>query len=340
MLLISKIPKFYFFLFTIFLTLPFLHDPYYIDIVIMTLIWGAIASAWNISGGFAGMFSLGHAGYLGIGAYTSTLLFLNFQISPWISILIGGLASALFAFIIGVLCFRLKGPFYTLATISFAELIHISTTQLRDVTKGSMGLQIPFESGWTSMIFDDPKTYAYLFLLLLLIIYSISSYIQNSKWGYFLTAMREDSDAASSLGVKITLVKMSSTCLSAFLTGVCGTFLAQYILFIEPENVLSLSISIQIAMIAIVGGMGSAAGPIIGSILLTPIGILLRGYATEISGLHLFIYGLILVLVVLYMPNGIAHSLNNLFKKKLHLKLKWRRKGEYNKNVSTTERHW
>lgn len=327
-----KIPRFSFVLLAIFLLLPFLTDQYLIDIVIMTFIWAAVASAWNISGGYAGQFSLGHAGYLGIGAYTTTLLYLHFHLSPWIGMLIGGVAAAVFACLIGTMCFRLRGPFYTLATIAFAELVYISATQLRDLTQGTIGLQIPFDPGWANMIFQEPKSYLYLAFLLVIGVYAISSCIERSKLGYYLVAMREDADAARSLGVNITFVKMFSTCLSAFLTAICGTVLAQYILFIEPENILSLSISVQIAMLAIVGGMGSAAGPIIGSMLLTPLGILLRGYATEVSGLHLFIFGLILILVVLYLPNGIAHGVDALWKRRVSWN--WGKKNDGEKTVT------
>ena len=326
----AKVPRFYGVLLVMLALLPWVQDPYYIDIVIMTFIWATVASAWNISGGYAGQFSLGHAGYLGIGAYTSTLLYLNFGISPWIGMIIGGVAAMLFAFLIGIVCFRLRGPFYTLATIAFAELIHISTIQLRDVTQGSMGLQLPYEPGFLHLIFEEPKTYAFLAFFLMVLVYGISSGIQRSRLGYFLVAMREDADAARSLGINVTFLKLASTGLSAFLTAICGTFLAQYILFIEPENILSLPLSIQIAMIAIVGGMGSAAGPIIGSILLTPLGILLRGYATDISGLHLFIYGLLLVVIVLYLPNGLVSGWEKVIKKSGWVKS--RRGG--NQNVS------
>ncbi|MEH7014123.1 branched-chain amino acid ABC transporter permease [Neobacillus niacini] len=305
---LMSLSKIYYFFAFLLLMVIFLPGDFFLDIITMTFIWGAVASAWNISGGYAGQFSLGHAGFLGVGAYTSSLLYINFHISPWVGMIIGGILAALFALIIGVLCFRLKGPFYTLATIAFAELVFISTTQLREITNGSMGIQLPFESGIANFIFEETRTYAILSFILLMIVFLISSYIKNSKIGYYLIAMREDPDAASSLGVNIKFLKLFATGLSAFLTAICGTFLVQYILFIEPANILSLSISIKIAMIAIVGGMNLPQGPVIGAILLTPLELLLRGYTSDIAGLHLFLFGIILVLVVLFQPKGLAES--------------------------------
>ncbi|MEK5442993.1 branched-chain amino acid ABC transporter permease [Fredinandcohnia sp. FSL W7-1320] len=300
------IPKTYYFFGILFLLAVFVQGDFILDIITMTFIWAALASAWNISGGYAGQFSLGHAGFLGVGAYTSTLLYINFEVSPWFGMILGGIIAALFALLIGVLCFRLKGPFYTLATIAFAELVFISSTQLRDITNGSMGLQIPFETGFINFVFEDANTYAILSFILMFVVFLISSYIKNSKIGYYLIAMREDPDAASSLGINIKFLKLFATSLSAFLTAICGTFLVQYILFIEPANFLMLSISIKIAMIAIVGGMNLPIGPVLGAILLTPLELLLRGYTSEIAGLHLFIFGLILLLVVLVQPKGLA----------------------------------
>jgi branched-chain amino acid transport system permease protein len=300
--------KIYYLFAILFLMVIFGQGDFFLDILTMTFIWAAVASSWNISGGYAGQFSLGHAGFLGLGAYTSSLLYLNFDISPWIGMVIGGILSAIFALIIGIICFRLKGPFYTLATIAFAELVYISVTQLRDITNGSMGIQIPYDNGFLNFIFEETRTYAILSFILLIVVFLISSYIKNSKIGYYLVAMREDPDAASSLGVNIKFLKLFSTCISAFLTAICGTFIVQYILFIEPANILALTISVKIAMIAIVGGMNVPHGPMIGAILLTPLELLLRGYTSEISGLHTFIFGLILIFVVLYQPKGLAES--------------------------------
>ncbi|SFE93146.1 branched-chain amino acid ABC transporter permease [Alteribacillus iranensis] len=306
--MLNKIPKFTWVFVGLFLLTIIFQERFFLDMLVMTFIWAAIASAWNITGGYAGQFSLGHAGFLGLGAYTSTILYVNFGISPWVGMLIGGIIAAALAYVISILCLRLKGPFFTLATIAFAELIFISATQLRGVTQGSMGMSIPYEPGFANMIFVETKTYAIIMFIFMIIVYLLSSYIKRSKMGFYLTAVKEDPDAAQSLGINIKKIKSTSACISAFFTAIGGTLLANYLLFIEPENVLELQISIHIAMIAIVGGMNSPAGPIIGSILLTPLEIILRGYATQVAGLHLMFFGLILILVVLYKPNGLVEG--------------------------------
>lgn len=316
---LKRMPKFYYVLFALLILTFVVQERFLLDILVMTFLWGAVAGAWNITGGYAGQFSLGHAGFLGIGAYTSTLLYLNFSLSPWIGMWIGALIASLFAFFISILCLRLRGPFYTLATIAFAELVFIATTQLRGITEGSMGLSIPFEPSFSKMIFVETKSYALLMFLFMVIVYFISAYIKNSKTGYYLVAIREDADASQSLGINIKALKTFAFCISAFLTAIGGSLLANYLLFIEPENVMALTISIHIAMIAIVGGMNSPAGPIVGSILLTPLEIFLRGYTSQIAGLHLFCFGLILILVVLYKPNGLADGVEKwLAKRTVH----------------------
>lgn len=316
---IKRIPKFYIVLLLLLVIALLIQSKYLLDIIVMVFIWAGIANAWNISGGFAGQFSLGHAAFLGIGAYTSTLLYLNFSIPIVVGMLIGAVIASIFALITSVLFLRLRGPFYTLATIAFAELIFISVTQLRGVTQGAMGLSIPYEPNFLNLILTETKGYTILAFIFMLLVYMVSSYIKNSKTGYYLVAIKEDVDASQSLGINVTKLKTLAACISAFFTAIGGSLLTSYILFVEPENLLELPISIKIAMIAIVGGMNSPAGPILGAIILVPLEIFLRGFATDIAGLHLFCFGLILILVVLYKPKGIIDGMdvwfNNLFNK-------------------------
>ncbi|MCL5047007.1 MAG: branched-chain amino acid ABC transporter permease [Actinobacteria bacterium] len=238
--------------------LPLVDNLFYLDIITLTLIWGAIAGAWNISGGFAGQFSLGHSAFLGIGAYTSTLLYVRLGVTPWIGLLAGGTLAAMVAGILGGLTFRLKGPFFTLVTIAFAQLVNIAAVQLRRLTSGSLGINIPFTPGVWNFTFENRVVYAYAALGLLVLVYGISTWLGRSKLGYYLVAMRENEDAARSLGVDSFRAKVVVTIVSAFLTAVAGSFLAQYILFIEPDSVLSVELSIQMAMISIIGGLGTA----------------------------------------------------------------------------------
>lgn len=311
--ILSKTPKLYFVLFLLPLASLFIESNYILDMMVMVFIWGGIATAWNISGGFAGQFSLGHAGFLGIGAYTSALLLVNYSIPVFIGMLIGGLVAALFAFLTSVLFLRLRGPFFVLATIAFAELIHISVNQLRGVTQGAMGVTIPYEPNFLNFIFSETQSYIFLTFAFLLIVYTVTYYIRNTKTGYYLFAIKDDVEASKSLGINVTRLKTLAFCISAFFTAVGGSLLASYLLFIEPENVLTLDISIKIAMIAIVGGMYSPAGPIIGAIIIVPLEIFLRGFSTAVPGLDLLFFGIILILVVLFKPKGVVDGMDTWF---------------------------
>jgi len=293
------------------LIIGFIQNPFYLDIFIMILLWGILASSWNIAGGYAGMFSLGHGAFIGIGAYTSSMLFIHFDLSPWLGMFLGAIAAGVVASVLGYICGRLKGHYFALATIAFGELAHISGVQLKELTRGSEGLSIPFRPGWANFMFSDKVIYAYIGLAFLAGIYFLCLLIERTKLGYYLVSIREDEEAAKSLGVNTPLVKTLAIGLSGFLAAVGGTFYAQYILFIEPDTVLSfVNFSVQVALITIIGGMGRALGPIVGSFLLTPLSMLLRAYlGGALSGLHIVIYGFLLIIVVLFLPYGIVNTL-------------------------------
>jgi branched-chain amino acid transport system permease protein len=288
----------------------FMQNPFYLDVLIMILLWALLASSWNIAGGYAGMFSLGHGAFIGIGAYASSMLFIHFKLSPWVGMIIGAVAAGIVASFLGYICGRLKGHYFALATIAFVELINITGVQLKELTRGSEGLSIPFHPGWLNFMFESKVTYAYIGLVFAAIFYFLSLTLERSKLGYYLVAMREDEDAAKSLAINTPLVKMISIGLSGFLAAIGGTFYAQYILFIEPDTVLSFNFSVQVALVTIVGGMGTALGPIIGSFLLTPLSMLLRAYlGGGLAGLHIVIYGFLLLIVVFFIPDGVVNAI-------------------------------
>ena len=300
------------------IAIGFVRNPFYLDILIMILLWGMLASSWNIAGGYAGMFSLGHGAFIGIGAYMSSMLFIHFKLSPWLGMVVGAVAAGIVATLLGYVCGRLKGHYFALATIAFVELANISGVQLKELTRGSEGLTIPFHPGWANFMFQDKVTYAYIGLAFITGIYFLSLFIERSKLGYYLVALREDEDAAKSLGVDTSRVKMIAIGISGFFAAVGGTFYAQYILFIEPDTVLSFSFSVQVALVTIIGGMGTALGPIVGSFLLTPLSMLLRAYlGGGLSGLHIVIYGMLLIVVVLFLPEGIVNTIKGHFKKNI-----------------------
>lgn len=301
--------------FTALLFFPLLvKSKFYIHIMILIFLYAAASSGWNIVGGYAGQMSLGHAAFFGIGAYTSTLLFVHFGLTPWLGLWVGGLFSGIVAAVIGYACFRLRGDYFALATIAFAEVVRIVAIWWRSLTGGSMGILIPFKPGWAFMMFREKEIYYYLGLLLMTIVILLAYIIEKSRFGYYLRAIREDEDAAEALGVNAFKCKLIAAVISAFITGICGVYYAQYILFIEPEGVLALHLSIQLVLIAVIGGLGTVWGPIMGAFLVVPLSELLRGWlGGAMMGLNLFLYGIVLILVVTFMPNGLVPWFKRLF---------------------------
>jgi branched-chain amino acid transport system permease protein len=285
-------------------------NEFYLDALILIFLWGAFAGGWNILAGYAGMISLGHNAFFGIGAYTSTLLLLHFGLSPWIGMLVGGLFASSIGLILGVICFRLRSHYFALATLAFGEVGYIIAVNLRSLTGGSEGLALPIQPSLTLFSFAGKLPYAYIGLFFFLAVIAISYTIEHSRLGYYLTAFRENENAARALGVRTGKVRLIAMVISSFLSAVMGTFYAQYVVFIDPSSVMRIQISIQVALFAIVGGIGTALGPAIGAMIFVPIAMLLRAkMGTSLPGLHMIIYGVILVLVLLYMPQGIGSKL-------------------------------
>lgn len=289
---------------------------YYMDIIVQIFMWGAAASAWNIVGGYAGQLSLGHAAFFGIGAYTSSLLFIAFGLSPWIGMLAGGGLSALFALLVGYLSARLRGPFFALATIALAEVLQILAIYWRDLTGGGAGLLLPFKPGLVNFMFESKHTYAYVGLGFLLAVLVVTLAIERSRLGYYLVAIREEEDAARALGVRVLRMKLVAIVISAFFTSLVGSFYAQYILWLEPPYAFSLELSTQFALMAIIGGLGTWVGPLLGAVLIIPLAIFLRAWlGAAASGLYLVFYGMILVIVVLFMRQGIVVETRQAFRR-------------------------
>ncbi|MFZ0448189.1 MAG: branched-chain amino acid ABC transporter permease [Desulfatiglandaceae bacterium] len=292
----------------------FISNEFYLDGFVLVFLWGAFAGAWNILGGYAGMVSLGHNAFFAIGAYTSTLLFLNFGLSPWLGMIVGAMFAALVGVVLGLICFRLRSHYFALATLAFGQVSFIIAINWRSVTQGAEGLALPIEPDLSNMLFAGKLPYVYMGLILFLIVLAVSFAIEHSRLGYYLTAFRENEDAARALGVRTGRVRLIAIAVSAFLSAVTGTFYAQYVVYIDPISVSRLQLSVQVALFAIVGGLASSLGPAIGAIIFVPITILLRAkLGTSLPGLHMIIYATVLILVLLYMPKGIYGTLREKF---------------------------
>ena len=290
---------------------PFVTNEYVLHVMILILFSVVLSQAWNLLGGFAGQFSLGHAAFFGLAAYTSTLAFIWYGISPWLGMFAGAGLAVASSLLIGSLCFRLRGPFFSLITIAFGEALRLVFLNWGSLTGGPVGLLVPLmrDSPWDFQ-FQSRQPYYYVILCMALGVVYAAYRIRNSQLGLCFIAIREDEDAAESLGINAFRYKLIALAISVFFTALAGTFYAQYILYLHPDSVMSLNFSIEIALPAIVGGMGTIWGPIIGSILLTPLSELTRAIlGGSYAGVYLIMHGAILVLIVLFMPNGVAHAI-------------------------------
>lgn len=310
-----------------------------LNLFLMIFLMGYWSQCWNILGGFAGQLSLGHAAYVGVGAYTSSLLYVNFGVSPWIGMVAGMGVSAAIGLVIGFLSFhyRLAGPFFALATIAFAELIRLSVLHL-EFTGGSLGVLIPLtEDSFWKFQFTDKAPYYYIALVMMIAVTVLVFWISRSRLGYYLHAVRQDEQAAAAIGIDTKRMKLVATTMSAALTGAGGTFYAQYTQYIVPDDIITVGLSVEIILRTIFGGSGTVFGPILGSFVLTPVAEATRqlfpggGSGTAVvqmfasdaptsdkllayfdflsngggGGGAIFLYGLVLVIVCVKMPRGV-----------------------------------
>jgi len=292
-------------------------NAFFQDTLIMIFFWAAAAGAWNITGGYAGQFSLGHAAFMGLGAYASTLLYIHFHLSPWLGMILGALLAGTVAMFLGYITIRLKGPYFALGTLAIGQVLYILAVNWKKLTNGSEGLYIPFEPQIQNFIFEDKIPYLLVSVVIASIVFYICRFIETSRIGFQLVAIREDEDAARSLGVNPVRTKVFAFTASAILTAIPGTFYAQYIQFIEPASVLSLHFSIQIPLIAIIGGVGVSYGPFMGSLIIIPLSLFLRAsLGGKFGAIHMALYGAVLVFVVIALQQGVAPAIRDKFFRK------------------------
>lgn len=315
----------------LFLLPNFVESTYALHIMILIFISVIMGTGWNILGGYTGQYSVGHAAYFGIGAYTTLILMQYHHIAPWYGAWAGVVVAVAIALVVGSICFRLRGPYFTLASIAVAEIFRATALNLR-LTNGAEGILItdipPFKIGNTVITdFMSKIPFYYIGLVTLIIAIIVTRMVQNSKLGYYFQAIREDQDAAHSLGINPTAYKNTALAISVVFTSLAGSLYALYVGFIDPSTVLALDLSVHIVMICIIGGIGTIWGPAIGAVILVPFSEALRsnmiaqalidsGLISEnsrigsflkeqLSHAHVLIYGILLVIVILYMPDGI-----------------------------------
>jgi branched-chain amino acid transport system permease protein len=300
-----------------------LRSPTYLHIIILLYFYAYLTTSWNLVGGFAGVLPLGHAVFVGIGAYSSTVLSLQYGVSPWLGMIVGGILATVVGIIIGLPTFKMRGAYFALATIAFAEGFRVMVENIDYLgpfnLNGPRGLEIsPLNVGLTNFMFTTKEPYYYIILVMLVGVLALTYLISRSKLGYYLQAGGEEPEAAMSLGVNVARCKLVAMAMSSFLTALAGTFYAQFTLYIHPKSVISLDLSFEIAFIALIGGRGSIAGPILGALLLRPVSDFSRIYfGATLPGLHLVIFGTVLILVMIYQPRGLQEPLTRAYNKLL-----------------------
>ena len=284
-----------------------IHDVYLQNILVLTLMYAALSQSWNILGGYCGQISLGHAIYFGIGAYMSTLLYTHAGVTPWFGMLIGGALAALIALALGYPFFRLRGHYFTIATIVVAETGLLLVLNW-DFAGGAQGIQIPYgPDSWAHLQFArDKLPYIYVALGFAVLTFIVTFAIEDSKWGYWWRAVKDNAEAAESLGVVVFRSKMAAAALSAFFTAIGGSFYAAFVSYIDPDSVMGFQFSLLIALPAVLGGIGTLWGPALGALVLIPLTELTRSYfGGSGNGLDLIIYGILIMVISLARPEGL-----------------------------------
>ena len=273
---------------------------YMMHILVLVIIYSMIGMAWNLLGGYCGQVSFGHAAFFGMGAYSAGLLYHHLGLSAWWGLLISVPVLTVFSLMIGFICLRLRGPYFALATLAMGEVFRVTAENLVKFTGGDVGILIR-ERTWVV------KTWYYYIILLLGIgTFFLVKKVIESKCGYYFVSIREDQDAASSLGINTTLYKTIALCLSGTLTGVAGAFYINYMGYIDPKIVFALhDISIVTIMVVMVGGVATYWGPTVGAIIMVFLAELIRSNPS-LGVAHQTLFGILLIIIIIFLPNGIV----------------------------------
>lgn len=305
----------------------FSRKPLILHMWIMVFLAVAQGSAWNVVGGYAGQYSVGHAAYFGVGGYITMLLLELHQVAPWYGIGLAVVGSLILSVIIGSITFRLRGPYFVLASIAMAEIIRLAALHFRDFTRGAEGILLsgipPLTTPWFTVKFLGKVPFFYATLGLAVIVISVNWLVQHSKLGYTFQAIREDQDAAHSLGINPALHKNLALMISAAFTASAGGLFALYVRFIDPNIAFGIDVSVQMVLICIIGGIGTILGPVVGSMVLVLLSETLRNpkwlvqagvmsdesptvafIEAHLSNAHVLFYGVLVVVVVLFAPEG------------------------------------
>jgi branched-chain amino acid transport system permease protein len=286
---------------------------YLLSVAVITLLYAYLALSWNVLGGIAGQLSLGHAAYFGIGAYASTWLFINWGVSPWIGMWAGAVLAVVAAVIVGISCLHLRGAYFALATIAFGMVVKTLVDNADQLLGGPRGLEVTLLRDAPWQFQHTRKEFYYAVALVFTgVALWVNHRILHSRFGYYLAAVRNEQDAALALGVPTTRYKLYAAMISAAMTALGGTFYAQFVLYISPDKVFGANLGVIIAVVCIIGGRGTLWGPVLGALLLLPGEEMARALTGGMVGVDMMIYGLLLMLVIHYEPQGLMAILRRL----------------------------
>lgn len=286
----------------------FLNDTFSLNIIALSLLFAGLATGWNLIGGLAGQFSLGHSVFFAIGGYVAANLYLKAGISPWFGMIASAVVAGVVAAIVSWPVFRLRGPFFAIATMALTEVALAVAVYMESFTGGPQGLSIPFRAAFSNMIFRDRLSYTLLMFGFFVFCLIAFAFVHRSRLGYYLQAVRDNESAAAACGVDVTWTKVIGMAVSGALTGVGGALFIFYVRVADPPALLSLfDIGVKIALIALIGGIGTLYGPLFGALLIVPLETWLRSeFGGRIPGANLIVLGLILVLASRFMKHGIS----------------------------------
>ncbi len=296
-------------LFAVLCILPLIGlSTYALHILILVIMWSIIGMAWNVLGGYCGQVSFGHAAFFGMGAYTAGLLYFHLGISAWWGLLASIPVLTVTSLVIGYICLRLRGAYFALATLALGEVLRVTAENLVKFTQGDLGVLIK-QRTWV-----DKTWYYYIILGIALGTFILVKKVIESKFGYYFVAIREDQDAAESMGIDTTLYKTIALCLSGTLTGVAGAFYMSYMGYIDPTVVFPLyDISIVTVMVVMVGGVATYWGPAIGALIMVFLAEVIRSMP-KIGAAHQTLFGVLLILIIIFLPNGIGGDYRKLLR--------------------------
>lgn len=277
--------------------------------VMMSLYAALLSQAWNILGGYGGQLSFGHALFFGVGAYAQALGQLNLGLNPWLVLPLAIGLGALVGLAVGGLTFRygLKGSYFALVTLAFAEVFRILALSV-SFTGGGVGLMVPLQEGVANMQFASRRGYIYLLLAFVVMALIVTAWLRHSRFGAYLQAVRDNEDAARAIGVNPLRVKLGGIALSAAFMSAAGAFYVQVFQYIDPGIAFGSAVSVEALVGAIVGGMGTLWGPILGAVALHGLADLTRNLFGELPGISMVIYGVVLIVIVMFLPRGISGS--------------------------------